>query len=52
MTAPFRELHHVCVVVRDIDQSVAYYESIGIGPWQDYPPPRRGRFSHRLRVRP
>jgi catechol 2,3-dioxygenase-like lactoylglutathione lyase family enzyme len=38
MTAPFRELHHICVVVRDIDQSVAYYESIGIGPWQDYPP--------------
>ena len=35
---PFRELHHICLVVRDIDQSVAYYESIGIGPWQDYPP--------------
>ena len=39
MTAtPFRELHHICLVVRDIDRSVAYYESIGIGPWQDYPP--------------
>jgi catechol 2,3-dioxygenase-like lactoylglutathione lyase family enzyme len=35
---PFRELHHICIVVRDIDASVAYYESIGIGPWQDYPP--------------
>jgi methylmalonyl-CoA/ethylmalonyl-CoA epimerase len=35
---PFRELHHICIVVRDIEASVAYYESIGIGPWQDYPP--------------
>ncbi len=38
MTTPFRELHHVCIVVRDIETSVAFYESIGIGPWQDYPP--------------
>jgi len=38
VTTPFRELHHVCIVVRDIEASVAFYESIGIGPWQDYPP--------------
>ena len=38
MTTPFRELHHLCIVVRDIEASVAFYESIGIGPWQDYPP--------------
>jgi methylmalonyl-CoA/ethylmalonyl-CoA epimerase len=38
MTEPFRELHHICIVVRDIDASVARYESMGIGPWQDYPP--------------
>jgi methylmalonyl-CoA/ethylmalonyl-CoA epimerase len=38
VTTPFRELHHICIVVRDIEASVAYYESIGIGPWQDYPP--------------
>jgi methylmalonyl-CoA/ethylmalonyl-CoA epimerase len=38
ITTPFRELHHICIVVRDIDASVAYYESIGIGPWRDYPP--------------
>jgi methylmalonyl-CoA/ethylmalonyl-CoA epimerase len=38
MNAPFRALHNICIVVRDIDRSVAYYESIGIGPWQDYPP--------------
>lgn len=35
---PFRQLHHICVVVHDLDKSVAYYESVGIGPWQDYPP--------------
>jgi len=38
VTTPFRELHHLCIVVRDIEASVAFYESIGIGPWQDYPP--------------
>jgi methylmalonyl-CoA/ethylmalonyl-CoA epimerase len=38
VTTPFRELHHICIVVRDIDASVAWYESAGIGPWQDYPP--------------
>jgi catechol 2,3-dioxygenase-like lactoylglutathione lyase family enzyme len=38
MTTPFRKLHHICIVVRDIEASVAFYESIGIGPWQDYPP--------------
>lgn len=36
--SPFRRLHHVCLVVRDIDASVAHYESLGIGPWRDYPP--------------
>lgn len=34
----FRSLHHVCLVVRDLDRSCAYYESLGIGPWHDYPP--------------
>ena len=34
----FRTLHHVCIVVHDIDKSLAWYESRGIGPWQDYPP--------------
>jgi methylmalonyl-CoA/ethylmalonyl-CoA epimerase len=34
----FDKLHHVCIVVRDIDKTRAYYESIGIGPWQEYPP--------------
>lgn len=38
MSTPFRELHHICIVVRDIEASVAFYSSIGIGPWRDYPP--------------
>lgn len=38
MNTPFHQLHHICIVVHDLDRTVAYYESIGIGPWQDYPP--------------
>jgi catechol 2,3-dioxygenase-like lactoylglutathione lyase family enzyme len=34
----FDRLHHLCVVVHDIDRAQAYYESLGIGPWHDYPP--------------
>lgn len=34
----FDKLHHVCIVVHDIDKAQAYYESIGIGPWIAYPP--------------
>jgi Glyoxalase/Bleomycin resistance protein/Dioxygenase superfamily len=32
------KIHHVCIVVHDIEKARAYYESIGIGPWQEYPP--------------
>jgi methylmalonyl-CoA/ethylmalonyl-CoA epimerase len=34
----FDKLHHVCIVVHDIDAAQAHYEAIGIGPWQAYPP--------------
>ncbi len=34
----FDKLHHICIVVHDIDKTQAYYESIGIGPWDAYPP--------------
>ena len=34
----FGRLHHLCVVVGDIDRAQAFYESLGIGPWHDYPP--------------
>lgn len=37
MPHPFKQLHHVCIVVRDLGRAVAYYESLGIGPWFDYP---------------
>jgi methylmalonyl-CoA/ethylmalonyl-CoA epimerase len=38
VTGPFAHVHHVCIVVRDIDAAQRYYESVGIGPWHDYPP--------------
>lgn len=38
MTALFDKLHHICLVVHDIEKAQAYYESIGIGPWSAYPP--------------
>ena len=34
---PFRLLHHICIVVHDLDKTVAYYENLGIGPRYDYP---------------
>jgi len=33
----FRQLHHVCIVVHDLERAVAYYERLGVGPWFDYP---------------
>lgn len=37
MTHPFKTLHHVCIVVHDLEKTVAWYESLGVGPWFDYP---------------
>lgn len=37
-TTPFHALHHVCIVVHDLEKAVRYYESLGIGPWEEYPP--------------
>jgi len=36
-TSPFRTLHHICLVVHDLDKTVAAYEALGVGPWFDYP---------------
>jgi len=36
--SPFAQIHHISVVVRDIDAAVTFYESIGIGPFKSYPP--------------
>jgi catechol 2,3-dioxygenase-like lactoylglutathione lyase family enzyme len=37
LTSIFQSVHHVCIVVHDLDSTVAYYEQLGIGPWFDYP---------------
>jgi catechol 2,3-dioxygenase-like lactoylglutathione lyase family enzyme len=37
MAKLFDRLHHVCIVVHDLEKTVAYYEKLGIGPWFDYP---------------
>lgn len=36
--SPFAQLHHISIVVRDIDATAKFYESIGIGPFKSYPP--------------
>ena len=36
-TPPFSKLHHLSVVVRNLEKAVKFYESIGIGPFEDYP---------------
>ena len=38
--SPFSQLHHIAIVVKDIEQAVKYYTSLGVGPFQDYPPIR------------
>lgn len=35
--ALFRTLHHICIVVHDLEKAQAAYERLGIGPWYDYP---------------
>jgi catechol 2,3-dioxygenase-like lactoylglutathione lyase family enzyme len=37
MSTPFARVHHICIAVNDIERAIAYYESVGIGPWHDYP---------------
>jgi methylmalonyl-CoA/ethylmalonyl-CoA epimerase len=37
---PFSMLHHLSLVVRDLDAAVRFLESTGIGPFIDYPPMR------------
>ncbi|MFD9426899.1 MULTISPECIES: VOC family protein [unclassified Streptomyces] len=36
-TPVFQALHHICIVVRDLDKAVTYYTSLGVGPWHDFP---------------
>ncbi|MDH7804577.1 VOC family protein [Rhizobium sp. AN70] len=34
----FDKLHHICIVVHDAEKTAAYFTTLGVGPWQDYPP--------------
>ncbi len=36
--SPFSELHHIAIVVGDLAQAVNHYSSMGIGPFESYPP--------------
>jgi len=36
--SPFSSLHHIAIVVRNMDEAIKFYTSIGIGPFEDYPP--------------
>jgi methylmalonyl-CoA/ethylmalonyl-CoA epimerase len=48
MESTFHTLHHVCIVVEDMQRAVEFYESIGIGPWQPFP--SLEPFRHELEV--
>ena len=37
MTNPFAAVHHICIVVPDIESALRFYESIGIGDWREFP---------------
>jgi len=36
----FSQLHHIAVVVQDMNRAIEYFSSLGIGPFQAYPPIR------------
>jgi methylmalonyl-CoA/ethylmalonyl-CoA epimerase len=36
--SPFSNLHHIAITVRNIDEAIKFYTSIGVGPFEDYPP--------------
>jgi catechol 2,3-dioxygenase-like lactoylglutathione lyase family enzyme len=38
MSPIFQQPHHICIIVPDIAVAISFYESVGIGPWHDYPP--------------
>lgn len=37
MSDLFTQLHHVCIVVHDLERTVSAYQRLGVGPWFDYP---------------
>jgi len=38
MKSPFSNLHHIAIVLRNMDEAIKFYTSIGVGPFEDYPP--------------
>ena len=36
----FSQLHHIAIVVKNMERAVEYFSSLGIGPFQAYPPMR------------
>jgi len=36
----FSRLHHVAIVVKNMNRAIEYFSSLGIGPFQAYPPIR------------
>lgn len=38
MPAIFDKMHHLCIVVHDMEKAVDHYTRLGVGPWQAYPP--------------
>ena len=36
--SPFSNLHHISIVMRNIDEAIKFYTSIGVGPFENYPP--------------
>lgn len=33
----FEQLHHICIVVEDLEAAVDFYTRAGIGPWHEFP---------------
>ncbi|MDD4877110.1 MAG: VOC family protein [Dehalococcoidales bacterium] len=40
----FSELDHICIVTKDLDKNIRYYESLGIGPFKPIGPVERFDF--------
>ena len=38
LKSPFSKLHHIAIVVSNIEEAIKFYTSIGVGPFEDYPP--------------
>lgn len=48
----FLQLHHIGVVVKDVDKATGYLSSLGIGPFDFSPPPPPPKMDIRFRGKP